>query len=207
MGEGDNAIAALWNGDEMVGVMSVDNFFYRRPITERQLKVLRLYASTVGHLLTLKRAEEALRLSEARFNMDLIHTYDATIEGWARAPEMRDQETEGHTWRVTKLSERLARAVNVSDSESVHLRRGALHDIGKVGIPDTILLKPGPLNDAEREIKHRHPQYAFEMLAPIAYLRLALDIPYCHHERWNGTGYPRGLVGEQIPERRVSSPP
>jgi putative nucleotidyltransferase with HDIG domain len=135
-----------------------------------------------------------------RSNMDLTLTYDATIEGWARALEMRDQETEGHTRRVTELTERLARAMNVGDQELVQLRRGSLlHDIGKMGIPDSILLKPGPLNDVEREIMHRHPQYAFEMLAPIAYLRLALDIPYCHHERWNGTGYPRGLVGEQIP--------
>jgi PAS domain S-box-containing protein/putative nucleotidyltransferase with HDIG domain len=135
-----------------------------------------------------------------RSNMDLILTYDATIEGWARALEMRDQETEGHTRRVTELSERLARTLNVDALELVHLRRGALlHDIGKMGIPDSILLKPGPLSTAEQEIMRRHPQYAFEMLAPIAYLRLALDIPYCHHEHWNGAGYPRGLVGEQIP--------
>ena len=135
-----------------------------------------------------------------RSNLDLTRTYDATIEGWARALEMRDQETEGHTRRVTELSERLARAMSVGDQELIQLRRGALlHDIGKMGIPDSILLKPGPLSNTERGIMHRHPQYAFEMLAPIAYLRLALDIPYCHHEHWNGAGYPRGLVGEQIP--------
>jgi PAS domain S-box-containing protein/putative nucleotidyltransferase with HDIG domain len=135
-----------------------------------------------------------------RSNQDLSQAYDATIEGWSRALDLRDKETEGHTVRVTEITERLARSMGVSDAQLIHIRRGALlHDIGKMGIPDSILLKPGPLNDDEWITMRRHPQYAYEMLAPIAYLRSALDIPYCHHEKWDGSGYPRGLKGEQIP--------
>jgi HD-GYP domain-containing protein (c-di-GMP phosphodiesterase class II) len=136
-----------------------------------------------------------------RSNADLILAYDATIEGWSRALDLRDKETEGHTERVTEMTLRLARTVGMNDEQLVHVRRGALlHDIGKMGIPDNILLKPGPLTAAEWEVMRRHPAYAYEMLAPIGYLRRALDIPYCHHEKWNGTGYPRGLKGEQIPQ-------
>jgi PAS domain S-box-containing protein len=133
-------------------------------------------------------------------NAELVHAYDATIEGWSQALDLRDKETEGHTQRVTAAAIELAQMMNLSDAEIVHIRRGALlHDIGKMGIPDRILLKPGPLNDEEWEIMRRHPVYAFNLLSPIEYLRPALDIPYCHHEWWNGGGYPRGLKGEQIP--------
>jgi PAS domain S-box-containing protein len=135
-----------------------------------------------------------------RSNMDLTLAYDATIEGWSRALDLRDRETEGHTQRVTDFTLRLARIAGISEAELVQVRRGALlHDIGKMGIPDNILLKPGPLTPEEWEIMRRHPQYALEMLSPIAFLRPALDIPYCHHEKWDGTGYPRGLKGESIP--------
>ena len=126
--------------------------------------------------------------------------YDATLEGWARALDLRDRVTERHTERVTEMTVRLARALGMSEEELVHLRRGSLlHDIGKIGIPDTILRKAGPLTPQEWETMRRHPRLAFEMLQPIAYLRPALDIPYCHHEHWDGSGYPRGLKGEQIP--------
>ncbi len=135
-----------------------------------------------------------------RANVDLTLAYDTTLEGWSRALDLRDKETEGHTQRVTELTMRLARAMGMSEARLVHVRRGALlHDIGKMGIPDSILLKPGPLTADEWEIMRRHPVYAYEMLWPIAYLRPALDIPYCHHEKWDGTGYPRGLKGEHIP--------
>jgi response regulator RpfG family c-di-GMP phosphodiesterase len=135
-----------------------------------------------------------------RSNTELILAYDTTIEGWARALELRDQETEGHTKRATEMTLRLALAMGMDGDELVHVRRGALlHDIGKMSIPDSILLKNGPLTDEEWQMMRRHPAYAFEVLSPIAYLRQALDIPYCHHERWDGTGYPRGLKGEQIP--------
>ncbi|MBE0671535.1 MAG: GAF domain-containing protein, partial [Anaerolineales bacterium] len=135
-----------------------------------------------------------------RVNMELAIAYEATIEGWSRALDMRDKETEGHTQRVTELTMALAKAVGIKDSEIKNIRRGALlHDIGKMGISDQILLKKGKLTIREREIMRKHPKLAVEMLQPIAYLRQALDIPYSHHEKWDGTGYPRGLKGEQIP--------
>jgi HD-GYP domain-containing protein (c-di-GMP phosphodiesterase class II) len=133
-------------------------------------------------------------------NQDLLMAYEFTLEGWAKALEIRDGETQGHTQRVTELTMRLARNMELGEDELAHVRRGArLHDIGKMGIPDSILLKPGPLTDEEWEIMHRHPTYAFELLSPIPFLRPALDIPYCHHEKWDGTGYPRGLRGDEIP--------
>ncbi|MDP1713349.1 MAG: PAS domain S-box protein [Anaerolineales bacterium] len=135
-----------------------------------------------------------------RSNSELVLAYDATIEGWSRALDLRDKETEGHSQRVTALTLKLARASGMTEAELVHVRHGALlHDIGKMGVPDHILLKPGSLTDEEWVAMRKHPQLAFELLSPIAYLRDALDIPYCHHEKWDGTGYPRGLKGEQIP--------
>jgi HD-GYP domain-containing protein (c-di-GMP phosphodiesterase class II) len=135
-----------------------------------------------------------------RSNTALQLAYDATIEGWSRAMDMRDKETEGHTLRVTELTLQLARAMGFKDEQLVHIRRGALlHDIGKLGVPDAILLKPGKLNDVEWEVMRQHPQRAYEWLAPIAYLQPSLEIPYCHHEKWDGTGYPRGLKGDLIP--------
>ena len=157
-------------------------------------------------LLTLA-GEAAIAIDNAalfqglqRSNLELALAYDATIEGWSRALDLRDKETEGHTQRVTELTEQLALAMGLSAAELVHVRRGALlHDMGKMGIPDHILLKPGPLTDDEWVIMRQHPGYAYEMLLPINYLRPALDIPYCHHEKWDGSGYPRGLRGELIP--------
>ncbi len=132
--------------------------------------------------------------------LQLALAYDTTIEGWSKALDLRDKETEGHTQRVTKLTLQLAAALGVPEENIVHIQRGALlHDIGKMGVPDSILLKQGPLTDEEREIMKQHPSNALQLLSPIAYLRPALDIPYCHHEKWDGTGYPRGLKGEQIP--------
>lgn len=135
-----------------------------------------------------------------RSNQELMVAYNATLEGWAHALELRDRETKGHSQRVTDLTLRLARAMNVSDPELDHIRRGALmHDIGKMGIPDSILQKTGPLTKEEWEVMHRHPIYAFDMLFPISYMRPSLDIPYRHHEKWDGSGYPARLKGEQIP--------
>ena len=131
---------------------------------------------------------------------ELVLAYDENIEAWSRALDLRDKETEGHTQRVVKITTRLAKAMGVNGEDLVHIRRGALlHDIGKMGIPDNILLKPGPLTAEEWEIMRKHPVYAYELLSPIMFLRPALDIPYCHHEQWDGSGYPRGLTGEQIP--------
>ncbi len=133
-------------------------------------------------------------------NAELILAYDTTIEGWSRALELRDKETEGHTQRVTEMTVRMARDLGMKEEDLVHVRRGALlHDIGKMAVPDSILMKAGPLTQEEQTIMRQHPKNAFEMLSPIVYLRPALDIPYCHHEKWDGTGYPRGLKGEQIP--------
>lgn len=133
-------------------------------------------------------------------NEELTHAYDRTLEGWSHALELRDIETHGHTQRVMNATFRLARIMGMTEEELVHLRRGALlHDIGKLAIPDRILLKAGPLTDGEWEIMCLHPLYAYELLSPIPFLRAALDIPFCHHEWWDGTGYPRGLRGEEIP--------
>lgn len=152
--------------------------------------------------------DNAVLFDEAqRINTDLIRAYDATIEGWAKALEMRDGETEGHSQRVTQMTIELAIEMGVSGEDIVHIRRGSLlHDIGKMGIPDSILLKPGKLTDEEWDMMRKHAEYAFQMLSPIEFLRPAVNIAYSHHERWDGSGYPRGLVGEQIPlEARVFS--
>jgi two-component system, cell cycle response regulator len=127
-------------------------------------------------------------------------TYDDIVEGWSRAMQLRDYETIAHSRQVTTTMLELARTIGLNEVSLVHIRRGSLlHDIGKMGIPDIILHKHGPLSDDDWRIMRRHPEYAVELLAPFDFLRPALDIPYCHHERWDGTGYPRGLKGEQIP--------
>jgi putative nucleotidyltransferase with HDIG domain len=142
------------------------------------------------------RAEEEIRQAHAELSL----AYDSTLAGWSKALELREDGTAGHSQRVATLSVKLARRMGISEEERVHIRRGALlHDIGKMGIPDSILLKAHPLTDEEWIIMRKHPLYAYEMLSPIPYLAPALDIPYCHHERWDGSGYPRGLKGNEIP--------
>jgi diguanylate cyclase (GGDEF)-like protein len=143
---------------------------------------------------------ESVRNNESQKSVDAARIYDETIEGWARALELRDKETKGHAQRVTDMTIELAKRFGFKDKELVHIRRGALlHDIGKIAIPDHILFKPGKLSDDEWEIMRKHPVYAFELLSPITFLQDAIDIPYCHHEHWDGSGYPRGLKGEEIP--------
>jgi HD-GYP domain-containing protein (c-di-GMP phosphodiesterase class II) len=135
-----------------------------------------------------------------RSNVDLNLAYDATIEGWSRVLEARGVESQGHTRRVADQTILLAKAAGFGRIDLVHARRGALlHDIGMLAVPEAVLLKPGPLSEAERLVMHQHPQHGFEFLAPINYLRPSLDIPYCHHEKWDGSGYPRGLRGDHIP--------
>ncbi len=137
---------------------------------------------------------------QQRAHQKLTEAFDATIEGWSRGLELRDKVTQKHTTEVTRLTLELAQYLGELTDDQDHLRRGAiLHDIGKMGIPDEILSKEGPLTPEEWQIMRMHPVYAFEWLSPIEFLRPALDIPYCHHERWDGNGYPRGLKGNQIP--------
>ncbi len=126
--------------------------------------------------------------------------YDETIEGWAHALELRDKEAEGHAKRVSNMAVELAGRVGVNEEQLVDIRRGALlHDIGKIAVPDNILFKPGALTEEEWELMRKHPVYAYELLSPIAYLKNSIDIPYCHHEHWDGSGYPRGLKETEIP--------
>jgi len=148
--------------------------------------------------LAIDNAQMFSELERSHFELSIA--YDATILGWSNALDLRDKETEGHSQRVTDLTVQIAKAMGISEEKIVHIRRGALlHDIGKMGVPDHILFKPGPLDEEEWKIMRQHPQYALDMLSPIAYLKPALDIPFCHHERWDGSGYPRGLKGEEIP--------
>jgi len=158
-----------------------------------------------ARLLGITRLNRFRKLIEERSNLEQAHAelmaaYEATIAGWSHALDLRDKETEGHSQRVTQLTINLAEAFGLSQDEKTHIRRGALlHDIGKLGVPDSILHKPGPLSDAEWVIMRWHPQQAYDMLVSIDYLHPALDIPLCHHEKYDGTGYPRGLKGEEIP--------
>jgi len=189
------AAAPLIAKGQVQGVLEV---FHRAPLEQD--------AGWTDFLLTLAE-QTVIAIDNAqlyqglqRSNTELLLAYDATIEGWSRALDLRDKETEGHSQRVTALSLRLAQGLGMAGEELVQMRRGALlHDIGKMGVPDAILLKPGPLSEEEWVVMRRHPASAYDLLAPVPYLRPALDIPYCHHEKWDGTGYPRNLRGEQIP--------
>jgi putative nucleotidyltransferase with HDIG domain len=180
---------------EAKGVLEV---FHRSPFTpdSEWLDYLETLAGQAAIAINNAEMFDGLQ----RSNIDLKLAYDATIEGWSRALDLRDKETENHTQRVVEKTLELAVAMGISNEELIHIRRGALlHDIGKMGVPDGILLKPGKLTPEEWVIMKKHPDFAYEMLSPISYLHRALDIPCCHHEKWDGSGYPRGLKGEQIP--------
>jgi len=180
---------------EVIGYITFDS---RKPAA---------YSQELAKLAQAFANQAAIAIQNARLFEDIQHSlrelneaYETTIEGWSRALDLRDRETEGHTLRVTELTMKMAEAMGFSEEERVHIRRGALlHDMGKLGVPDRILLKPDSLTDDEWEIMRMHPLYTYQMLAPIEYLRAALDIPFSHHERWDGSGYPRGLKGEEIP--------
>jgi putative nucleotidyltransferase with HDIG domain len=180
---------------QLQGILEI---FNRNPIevNEEQTGFLETLATQAA--IAIDNSQLFSNLQRSNFELEMA--YDATIEGWSRALELRDQETEGHTLRVTDMTLRLAQAVGIRSGELANIRRGALlHDIGKMGVPDRILLKSGKLDEGEWKIMRQHTVYAFEMLWPIDFLRPAIDIPHCHHERWDGTGYPRMLSGEQIP--------
>jgi putative nucleotidyltransferase with HDIG domain len=177
------------------GVLEI---FHRTPL-DPDLEWLN-YLETLGGQAAIAIDNVQLFEGIQQSNRELVTAYDATIAGWSHAMDLRDKETEGHTLRVTELTVRLAKKLGIHQQEIVQMRRGALlHDIGKLGVPDHILLKPGKLDQIEWAIMRQHPSYAYKMLLPITYLRPALDIPYCHHEKWDGSGYPRGLAGEEIP--------
>jgi len=177
------------------GVLEV---FHRSPLNPDAEWVN--YLETLGGQAAIALDNAQLFDAMQQSNLELITAYDATIVGWSRAMDLRDKETEGHTLRVTELTVQLAKKMGVSQQEITHMRRGALlHDIGKLGVPDHILHKPDELDRIEWAVMRQHPTYAFNMLMPINYLRPALDIPYSHHEKWDGSGYPRGLKGEEIP--------
>jgi PAS domain S-box-containing protein len=196
-GEGFHACIAapLIAKGQVKGVLEV---FHRSPLPTDTEWVS--YLETVAEQAAIAIDNSLLFEDLQRTNVDLTLAYDETIEGWSRALDLRDKETEGHTQRVTNMTIRLAGAINLMESELVHVRRGCLlHDIGKMNVPDAILFKKGPLTDEEWTVMRRHPTSAFELLSPIAFLRPAIDIPYCHHEKFDGSGYPRGLRQDQIP--------
>lgn len=182
--------------DELIGVIYVDNRAQTGIFSSDELELISMFANQAAVAIDNARLFDGLQAS----NEELQEAYHATLEGWVRALDLRDKETEGHTKRVTALTEKLARKMGVDENALVHIQRGALlHDIGKMAIPDGILLKPAALSPEERTLIEMHPVYAYEMLTPIRFLSPALDIPYCHHEKWDGTGYPRGLSGDTIP--------
>ena len=182
--------------DQIIGVVFVDSRVFSSLFQENDLEILSAFAD-----------QAAVAIDNARLfeNMEMAHkklkaAYDETIKGWALALELRDKETEGHTQRVTTLTQTLAKKLGVGDDELVNIKYGSLlHDIGKMAIPDGILLKPGALTLTERKYMELHPLFAKDMLEPIEFLHPATDIPYCHHEKWDGSGYPHNLRGEEIP--------
>ncbi len=167
-----------------------------RVMSEDELRLLK----TIGDMAASAIHRSDLYEQTFAQAKELKRAYDATLEGWAHALELRDKETQGHSLRIANMTLELAQRMEIDEALLDNIRRGALlHDIGKMGVPDTILLKPGRLTEDEWEIMKKHPTYAFEMLSELPYFKDVLDIPYCHHEWWDGTGYPRGLKGEEIP--------
>lgn len=185
----------LQNKGQIRGVIEI---FHRGRFNAEEDVVEFLEAMTGQAAIAIDNATLFAGMQQSHKELSLA--YEATLEGWARALELRDFETKGHCTRVTDLTLQLARALEVEETDLPHIYRGALlHDIGKIAVPDAILFKAGPLTPEEWVIMRQHPIYAHELLTPIAYLRPAVDIPFCHHERWDGSGYPMGLKGEDIP--------
>ena len=180
---------------KIVGVLEL---YRRSPF--RPYQSWEMYFKTLAGQAAVALDNSSLLLGLKLANEELLAANEATIEGWAEALELRDRETEGHSRRVTGMTMELARRFGISGQELDYVRRGALlHDIGKMGIPDSILLKPGPLNDEEFSVMKKHPEIARNLLCRMRFLEGSLEIPYCHHEKWDGSGYPRGISGESIP--------
>ncbi|SIP66019.1 Cyclic di-GMP phosphodiesterase response regulator RpfG (fragment) [Mycobacterium tuberculosis] len=185
----------LLSKGELLGVLVA---FTRRPWDLSSEEEEFLEALTTQGSIAIENSRLFEGLQRAKQELELA--YDLTLLGWAQAMELRDQETAGHTQRVTELTLKLARQMGLPEEDLEHLRRGAiLHDVGKLGVPDAVLLKPGPLNAEEWALMRKHPTLAYQWLSGVPFLRKALAIPYAHHERWDGKGYPDGLAGEAIP--------
>ncbi len=183
-------------GGKLIGIIEI--FFEKDPHID--VENWQLYIETLSGQITLAIKNFELISGLQEKNEELLEAYESTISGWAHALEIRDEETFGHSERVLELSLRVAKALNFSEIEISNFRRGVLlHDIGKIGIPDSILLKPGPLDESEWKIMKQHPVFAYNLLKGISFLKNSLDVPHSHHERWDGSGYPDGLRGEEIP--------
>lgn len=181
---------------EAIGVFIVGTTDSSRRFTPTEIDLCYMLSFQVS----LAIANSKLYQKSQQAIADISHAYDATLAGWSRVLDMRDHVTDEHTHRVADLAAALARKMGIPEADIGHIRRGALlHDIGKMAVPDSILQKKEGLTEAEWTIMRTHPEKAYELLSGIDYLAPALDIPYCHHERWDGTGYPRGLKGEEIP--------
>lgn len=184
------------SSDGVIGIVYLENRLHTGMFSKADLDLLSAIASNAA--IAIKNASLYEELAGAYDELE--NAYDETLMGWAKAVELRDQDTEEHTQRVAKLTIHLANYMNLPETEIIHIRRGAMmHDIGKLGIPDGILLKTGRLTPAEFEIMKLHTTLARDMIYPIKHLRSAIDIPFCHHEKWDGSGYPRGLRREDIP--------
>ena len=182
--------------DEIIGVIFVDSRMRSGLFQESDMKILSAFADQAAVAIDNARLFDNLQAA----NRELREAYDDTLKGWALALELRDRETEGHTQRVTDLTLALAKKMGVDEKELEHIKRGALlHDIGKMAIPDSVLLKPGDLNLEERKFMELHSEIAKDMLEKVKFLHPAIDIPYYHHEKWDGSGYPENLRGEEIP--------
>jgi PAS domain S-box-containing protein len=182
--------------EKVVGFLNINSPHPNRYTTE-MAKNLMAFADQTGIALTNARLLDDLKKSME----NLAKSYDITLEGWSKALELRDFETEGHSQRVVNLTVQLAARLGIHEPELTWLRYGVLlHDIGKIGIPDRILFKPGPLSDDEWFIMRRHTEFGLKILQPVPFLAPAIDIPYCHHEHWDGSGYPHGLKGSEIPQ-------
>ncbi|MBN1231315.1 MAG: HD domain-containing protein [Anaerolineales bacterium] len=185
----------LISKDQVVGVMEL--FYKEEHEPDREWWQI-LYKFSEQLAIGVADIMRSYELKER--NRELLVTYDLTLKGWAQALEIRDFETEKHSERVTEMTVELSKRLGIPDEIIQHIQRGALlHDVGKIGVPDEILYKPGGLSPQEWQIMRKHPTYAYQLLKDIPFLMDAIDIPYCHHERWDGSGYPRGLKGEEIP--------
>jgi len=186
----------LMSDKKAIGALILGTTNHTRAFSDYEMDLCYILSCQIALAVANAKLYKSVQDSHA----ELVNSYDTTLLGWSLALELRDQDTQGHTQRVTRLTEELARKMGIAGEDLGHIRRGALlHDIGKMGIPDKILKKAGVLTDEERAIIQKHTEYAYQFLKKIDYLAPAMDIPYCHHEKWDGSGYPQGLKGEAIP--------